>query len=75
MIDAWFADVDAAMLAALPPERLAAMKIRERITALVETRLDMRRARSRIAAPRARGAGDAAEPGDGGAARLARRPT
>jgi ubiquinone biosynthesis protein COQ9 len=28
------------MLAALPPERLAAMKIRERITALVEARID-----------------------------------
>lgn len=40
MIDAWFATIDAAMLAALPPERLAAMKIRARITALVETRLD-----------------------------------
>ncbi|SOB80260.1 ubiquinone biosynthesis protein COQ9 [Sphingomonas guangdongensis] len=39
MIDAWFAHVDAAMLAELPPERLAAMKIRERITALVEARL------------------------------------
>lgn len=40
MIDAWFAAVDAAMLAHLPPERLAAMKVRARITALVETRLD-----------------------------------
>jgi ubiquinone biosynthesis protein COQ9 len=39
MIDAWFADIDAAMAAALPPERLAAMKVRERITALVEARL------------------------------------
>ena len=41
MIDAWFAHVDAAMLAALPPERLAAMKIRDRITALVEARLEI----------------------------------
>jgi len=39
MIDAWFAAIDAAMLAALPPEKLATMKIREKITALVEARL------------------------------------
>ena len=39
MIDAWFGAVDAAMAAAVPPERLAAMKVRERITALVEARL------------------------------------
>ncbi|MCW2363380.1 MULTISPECIES: COQ9 family protein [Sphingobium] len=39
MIDAWFASVDQAMLDALPADRLAAMKIRERITALVEARL------------------------------------
>jgi ubiquinone biosynthesis protein COQ9 len=39
MIDAWFAQIDKAMLAALPPETLAAMKIRARITALVEARL------------------------------------
>ncbi len=39
MIDAWFAHVDAAMAAALPPERLATMKIRAKITALVEARL------------------------------------
>lgn len=41
MIDAWFSSVDAAMLAALPPERLAAMKVREKITALVEARLNV----------------------------------
>ena len=41
MIDAWFAQIDAAMLAALPPEQLAAMKVRARITALVEARLDL----------------------------------
>ncbi len=40
MIDAWFAEVDAAMLAALPSETLATMKIRARITALVEARID-----------------------------------
>ncbi len=40
MIDAWFAHVDAAMLAALPPERLATTKIREKIAALVEARLE-----------------------------------
>ncbi|BCA63225.1 RpsU-divergently transcribed [Sphingomonas sp. HMP9] len=40
MIDAWFAHIDRVMLAAVPPERLALMKIREKITALVEARLD-----------------------------------
>lgn len=40
MIAAWIARVDAAMEAALPPERLATMKIRERIRALVQFRLD-----------------------------------
>ncbi|HVI98106.1 MAG TPA: COQ9 family protein [Sphingomonas sp.] len=39
MIDAWFAAIDRDMLAAVPAERLAAMKIREKITALVEARL------------------------------------
>lgn len=39
MIDAWFASVDEAMLAALPPETLAALSIRHRIIALVEARL------------------------------------
>jgi len=41
MIDAWFASIDAAMADRLPPEQLAGMKIRARITALVETRLDL----------------------------------
>ena len=41
MIDAWFASVDGAMLARLTPEKLAAMKIRARIAALVETRLEL----------------------------------
>ena len=40
MIDAWFAHIDGVMLAAVPPERLALMKIREKITALAEARLD-----------------------------------
>ncbi len=39
MIDAWFAYVDRAMAEALPPERLATMKVREKIAALVEARL------------------------------------
>ncbi|GAA0305344.1 hypothetical protein GCM10009087_14050 [Sphingomonas oligophenolica] len=39
MIDAWFAEIDRAMVEALPPERLATMKIRAKITALVEARL------------------------------------
>ena len=41
MIDAWFASVDAGMLAKLTPEKLAAMKIRERIASLVEARLEL----------------------------------
>jgi ubiquinone biosynthesis protein COQ9 len=41
MIDAWFAHIDAEMARRLPPEQLASMKIRERITALVEARLDI----------------------------------
>lgn len=40
-IDAWFAWVDAELARRLPPETLAAMKIRERIAALVETRLEI----------------------------------
>ncbi|MGE7006366.1 COQ9 family protein [Sphingomonas sp. NPDC092331] len=39
MIDAWFAAIDAAMLARFTPEQLGGMKIRARITALVEARL------------------------------------
>lgn len=41
MIDAWFGTLDEAMLTALPPETLVAMKIRARITALVQARLDL----------------------------------
>lgn len=41
MVDAWFADVDAQMAVRWPPERLATLKIRERITTLVETRIDL----------------------------------
>jgi ubiquinone biosynthesis protein COQ9 len=39
MIDAWFSAVDEAMHTELLPETLASMKIRARITALVEARL------------------------------------
>ncbi|WP_066647623.1 MULTISPECIES: COQ9 family protein [Sphingomonas] len=39
MIDAWFAHIDAVMVAALPAEALAGMKIRERIARQVEARL------------------------------------
>ncbi|WP_294202577.1 COQ9 family protein [uncultured Sphingomonas sp.] len=39
MIDAWFGQIDQAMLEAVPADRAAQMKIRERITALVEARL------------------------------------
>ena len=41
MVDAWFADIDHRMAAKWPPDRLAVLKIRERITMLVETRLDL----------------------------------
>ena len=59
MIDAWFAAIDRRMAADLPPETLAAMKIRTRITALVEARLvivapdreSLRRARAILALP------------------------
>lgn len=40
MIDAWFAAIDAQMIAALPAEQLSAMKVRARVTALVEARLE-----------------------------------
>ncbi len=40
MITAWTGSIDRAMAEALPAEHLAAMKIRERITALVTFRLD-----------------------------------
>jgi ubiquinone biosynthesis protein COQ9 len=62
MIDAWFATIDAAMAKALPPRKLEKMKIRERITALVEARLTalashreaLRRAQSILATSPAR---------------------
>ncbi|APZ99902.1 RpsU-divergently transcribed [Sphingopyxis sp. QXT-31] len=41
MVDAWFADIDAAMAAKWPAEKLATLKIRERITTLVEARIDL----------------------------------
>ena len=40
MIDLWFAEIDRRMADALPPETLGPMKIRAKITALVEARLD-----------------------------------
>ena len=60
MISAWFASVDAAMLERLTADALAAMKIRARITALVEARLTLlaphrealRRAQAILAMPR-----------------------
>jgi ubiquinone biosynthesis protein COQ9 len=39
LVEAWIGAVDAEMVRRLPPEKLNAMKIRERITALVDTRL------------------------------------
>jgi ubiquinone biosynthesis protein COQ9 len=66
MIDAWVASIDAAMAEALPHETLATMKIRARIAALVEARIDavapyresLRRALAILALPQnvARGA-------------------
>ena len=59
MIDAWFASVDADMLAACPAETLSALKIRARISTLVEARLSilapyreaLRRAQAILASP------------------------
>ena len=39
MVDAWFTDIDARMAERWPAEKLATLKIRERITTLVETRI------------------------------------
>lgn len=52
MIDAWYASTDAAMTVAFPPERIAALKMRDRIRALIAFRLD-HMARLREAARRA----------------------
>jgi ubiquinone biosynthesis protein COQ9 len=41
MIDAWFASIDRGMVETLPPETLSKMKVREKIAALVEARLDL----------------------------------
>ena len=59
MIDAWIASIDAAMVAAFPPEKLAPLKIREKIRTLVQFRLDaiahqkeaLRRAQAIMAMP------------------------
>ncbi len=40
MIDAWFSSVDRAMTAAVPADRLATMKVRDKIRALVIARLE-----------------------------------
>lgn len=40
MIEAWISHVDAQMIEAFPPERIAAMKIRERIHALIAFRFE-----------------------------------
>ena len=60
MIDAWFDWVDKAMLEAFPPERVAAMRVRDRIRTLLFFRLQtlapgreaLRRALSILAMPR-----------------------
>ena len=43
MIDAWFDAIDVAMAIAFPPERIAAMKIRERIRELILFRFEAMR--------------------------------
>ncbi len=43
MIDSWFDAIDIAMLEAFPPERIAALKVRERIRELVLFRLEAMR--------------------------------
>jgi ubiquinone biosynthesis protein COQ9 len=43
MIDAWYAAIDARLSEDFPPERIAAMKVRERIEALVCARLALAR--------------------------------
>jgi ubiquinone biosynthesis protein COQ9 len=40
MVDAWFDWIDKAMLGALPPEKVAAMKVRDRIKALLLFRFE-----------------------------------
>ena len=60
MIDAWFDAIDKAMLGAFPPERIAAMKMRERIRELILFRFEairphreaLRRAVAILAQPR-----------------------
>src|ERR1044072_1328040 len=42
MIDAWFDALDKAMLAAFPPEEIAALKVRDRIRSLLLLRFDDR---------------------------------
>ena len=59
MIRAWIASIDAAMIQQLPAEKIAALKIRERIRTLVQFRLDaiagqkeaLRRAQAIMAMP------------------------
>lgn len=41
MIDAWFASIDAGMIAAVPTDELAALSIRKKIIALIEARLTL----------------------------------
>jgi ubiquinone biosynthesis protein COQ9 len=41
MVDSWFAAIDRAMIDACPPERIATMKIRDRIRSLVWARIEL----------------------------------
>src|SRR3546814_8417713 len=59
MINAWFESLDEALTQAIPAQTLSEMKMRDRIAALVQARLDlvkmhreaMRRAQSHLALP------------------------
>ena len=73
MIDAWFDWIDKAMLEAFPPEKIAAMKIRDRIRTLLLFRLQTLTPLSRGAAPCPRHPRAAAQCAEGRGARLAER--
>ena len=63
MIEAWYASLDSALAAAFPPERIAAMKIRERIEALTEVLDDLLHQQARVGAAESAVAVDDVMPG------------
>ena len=72
MIEAWFDSIDRDMAEAFPLERIEAMKIRERIRALVMFRLESAVPHQGSASPGARDPGSAPESAAGEQARLER---